>query len=483
MVAKAKIHTHILGVCGTFMAGVATLAKSLGREVSGIDANVYPPMSTYLESLNIELLEGYKLSNFNSNFNSNGSRAPEAEIESEVIIGNVISRGNPVLEEILAKNISYLSGPEWLAKNILKNKWRIVVAGTHGKTTTASMIAWILEKAGLNPGFLIGGIPQNFGVSARLTSSEFFVVEGDEYDTAFSDKRSKFVHYGPRTLVLNNLEYDHADIFPNIEAIERQFHHGVRLVPHNGLVIANFSYSSLKNVIDMGLWSPLQSVVSAADEKEKAKAKADWNVNLLAPDASCFEVIFQGKVLGKVQWSLLGEHNAHNALSAIAAAFHVGVDPQVALQALESFEGVKRRLQCRGEINGVRVYDDFAHHPTAIAVTLHGMKASQVSGKGRVIAVLEPRSNTMRLGEHRENLEKSIKDADYVVIYEPPNLSWNMAEVFKSAHMPVKIFQTIDQIVAHLVEIQEPGDRIIIMSNGGFGNIHEKLLTELSHRN
>jgi UDP-N-acetylmuramate: L-alanyl-gamma-D-glutamyl-meso-diaminopimelate ligase len=471
-VPESKIYTHILGVCGTFMAGVATLAKALGREVSGIDANIYPPMSTYLKSLNIDLSEGYQVSNFKISKNA------EAEAEAEIVIGNVISRGNPVLEEILAKNMSYLSGPEWLAKNILKNKWRIVVAGTHGKTTTASMIAWILEKAGLNPGFLIGGIPENFGVSARLTSSEFFVVEGDEYDTAFSDKRSKFVHYSPKTLVLNNLEYDHADIFPNVEAIERQFHHVVRLVPQNGLVIANFSYPSLKKVINMGSWSPLQSMISARDEKEKA----DWSVNLLSPDASKFYVIFKEKILGTVNWSLLGEHNAHNALSAIAAAWHVGVDPVISIQALESFEGVKRRLQCRGEVNGVRVYDDFAHHPTAIAVTLHGVKASKNTANpaGRVIAVLEPRSNTMRLGEHRENLVKAIQDADYVVIYEPPNLSWNMQEVFKNALMPVKIFQTIDQIINHLSEIKIMGDRIVIMSNGGFENIHEKLLEKLS---
>jgi UDP-N-acetylmuramate: L-alanyl-gamma-D-glutamyl-meso-diaminopimelate ligase len=466
-----KIHTHILGVCGTFMAGIATLAQELGRDVSGMDANIYPPMSTYLEGLNIQLLEGYKISNFEKVLRP----------DLELVIGNVISRGNPVLEEILAKNLGYLSGPEWLARNILKDKWRIVVAGTHGKTTTASMITWILEKAGLNPGFLIGGIPENFGVSARLTSSEFFVVEGDEYDTAFNDKRSKFVHYGPKTLVLNNLEYDHADIFPNIEAIERQFHHVVRLVPNNGCVIANFSYPSINKVIEMGLWSTLESIVEARDSKKSEEKTADWQVNLLKPDASSFEVIFEGKVLGVVSWDVLGQHNAHNALSAIAAARHAGVDPSVAIKALGEFKGVKRRLQLRGEVKGVRVYDDFAHHPTAIAVTLQGIQSSVEKGDpGRIIAVLEPRSNTMRLGEHRENLAKSICHADEVVIYEPPNLNWAMADVFKDSKVPVKIFKTTDQIIEYLAETQKKGDRIVIMSNGGFENIHEKLLKTLA---
>jgi UDP-N-acetylmuramate: L-alanyl-gamma-D-glutamyl-meso-diaminopimelate ligase len=452
--------THILGMCGTFMAGVATLAKALGREVSGLDANVYPPMSTYLESLNIAVLEGYTLDNFYQKANISSG--------DEIIIGNVISRGNRVLEEILNQNMPYQSGPQWLSTNILQDKWRIVVAGTHGKTTTSSMIAWILEKAGLEPGFLIGGIPENFGVSARLTNSPFFVVEGDEYDTAFSDKRSKFVHYGPKTLVLNNLEYDHADIFPNVEAIERQFHHGVRLVPSDGRVIANSHYPSIENVLKMGVWSTVERLY------------IDWNFSLFKQDASSFDVTFRGKTLGRVTWDLCGKHNAENALSAIAAAVHVGVDPLQAIESLSSFKGVMRRMQCRGEVGGVRVYDDFAHHPTAISVTLEGVKSS--SSEGRVIAVLEPRSNTMRLGQHRAELAKSIVSADRVLVYEPANLTWNMSEVFENSSIPVDIFSSTEAIIDRLLSIVAPQDRVVVMSNGGFENIHERLLQKLREK-
>ncbi len=450
---------HILGICGTFMAGIATLAKSLGREVSGMDANVYPPMSTYLSSLKIPVFEGYSLGNF---YEKAGVQAAD-----EIIVGNVIARGNPVLEEILSKNRPYLSGPEWLKKNILEDKWRMVVAGTHGKTTTASMLAWILEQAGLNPGFLIGGLPQNFGVSARLTESPFFVVEGDEYDTAFSDKRSKFVHYGPKTLVLNNLEYDHADIFPNLEAIERQFHHGVRLVPQNGLIIANAKSPAIERVLKMGVWSPVQRI------------HGDWSYSLLKADASRFAVHFQGEKIGEVSWHLGGKHNIENALSAIAAAKHVGVDPLIAMQALSSFQGVMRRMQCRGEVKGIRVYDDFAHHPTAIAVTLEGAKAAMKTG--RLIAVLEPRSNTMRLGEHREQLAQSVSSADYLIMYEPPHLSWKLSEVFEGLSLPVKIFASTQAVVEHLGEMARAEDHIVIMSNGGFENIHERLLQHLQN--
>jgi UDP-N-acetylmuramate: L-alanyl-gamma-D-glutamyl-meso-diaminopimelate ligase len=325
-----------------------------------------------------------------------------------------------------------------------------------------------LEKAGLNPGFLIGGIPENFGVSARLTDSPFFVVEGDEYDTAFSDKRSKFVHYGPKTFVLNNLEYDHADIFPNIEAIERQFHHGVRLVPANGCVIANSHYPSIEKVLNMGCFSPIERLY------------VDWTFTLVKEDASSFEVKFKGKTLGKVTWDLCGKHNAENALSAIAAVVHAGVDPLQAIEALGSFKGVMRRMQCRGEVGGIRVYDDFAHHPTAIAVTLEGFKSS--AGKGRVIAVLEPRSNTMRLGEHRKNLVRSIASADQVLVYEPANLTWNMAEVFKVSTVPVEIFPSTEAIIDRLISMAVPEDRIVVMSNGGFENIHERLLKKLREK-
>jgi len=435
------------------MAGIATLAKARGHQVTGMDQNIYPPMSNYLEDLGIQST-CYTLENL------------PTEVD-DFVIGNVISRGNPVLEYILSNNLPYLSGPEWLAKHILPKKWRLVVAGTHGKTTTSSMIAWILEATGRNPGFLIGGIPENFGVSARLTDSEFFVIEGDEYDTAFSDKRSKFVHYGPKTFVLNNLEYDHADIFPDLQAIERQFHHGIRLVPKNGLLIANTSYSALLRALELGIYSPLETTIGA---------EADWQLKLLAKDASVFEVFFRGESQGVVKTSMLGEHNAHNALSAIAAVRHLGIPAEEAIAALSTFTGVKRRLQLRGEVRGIRVYDDFAHHPTAIRTTLLGIKASS---SGRVIALLEPRSNTMRMGVHQADLKASLEVADQVHIFEPPHLTWNMAEALQGMKTPWAVHPEIESMVESVIQTLKPGDQIIVMSNGGFAGIHEKLLRAL----
>ena len=461
------MHIHILGICGTFMGGIAVLAKEAGHKVTGCDANVYPPMSTQLEAQGIELIEGFDPS--------------QTKLNPDVyVIGNVVSRGNPLMEEILNKGLPFISGPQWLAENILhpqgeQSKWVLAVAGTHGKTTTSSMLAWVLEYAGLAPGFLIGGVPQNFSVSARLpqtpkqdskSKSPFFVIEADEYDTAFFDKRSKFVHYGPRTAVLNNLEFDHADIFADLHAIETQFHHLVRTVPQQGLVVSNGREESLDRVIKRGCWTPV----------EKFGVTDGWQAGDADPNGS-FDVLFNGQKLGRVEWELLGEHNRMNALAALAAARHVGVSVEVGIAALSQFQNVKRRMELRGIENGISVYDDFAHHPTAITTTVAGLRAKV--GKSRILAVLEPRSNTMKLGVMKQALPASLVDADLVFCYGA-NLGWDAKEALAPIAQKSAVFDDLDAMVKAIVKEAKNGDQILVMSNGGFGGIHQKLLTALA---
>ncbi|HEY0587037.1 MAG TPA: UDP-N-acetylmuramate:L-alanyl-gamma-D-glutamyl-meso-diaminopimelate ligase [Pseudoduganella sp.] len=454
------MHIHILGICGTFMGGLAVLAKEAGHRVTGCDANVYPPMSTQLEAQGIELIQGF---------------GPEqVELNPDLyVIGNVVSRGNPLIEEIMNRNLPMISGPQWIGEHILKDKWVLSVAGTHGKTTTSAMVAWILEHAGYAPGFLIGGIPQNFGISARLTgpgaNSEFFVIEADEYDTAFFDKRSKFVHYHSKTAILNNLEYDHADIFPDIGAIETQFHHLVRTVPGIGRVIANADEASLQRVLKRGCWSEKETFGSAQG--------ADWTMAEHA-DGS-FDVIFKGAKAATVNWQLTGKHNRSNALAAIAAARHVGVPIEVAAQALGSFQSVKRRMEVRGTVNGVTVYDDFAHHPTAIETTVGGLR-QKISQSGRILAVLEPRSNTMKLGTMKDALPGSLKEADLVFGFgSEAALGWKLGEALSPMGNMASAYDDLDAMVNAIVAQAKPGDHIIVMSNGGFGGVHQKLLEAL----
>ena len=451
------MHIHILGICGTFMGGIALLAREMGVRVSGSDAGVYPPMSTQLEEQGIVLHEGYAPDQL--------SPAPD-----QVVIGNALSRGNPAVERVLNERLAYTSGAQWLAEHVLADRWVLAVAGTHGKTSTASLLAWILEYAGLSPGFLIGGIPANFGVSARLGSAPFFVVEADEYDTAFFDKRSKFVHYRPRTLVLNNLEFDHADIFPDLAAIKRQFHHLVRTVPGNGLIIKNADDANLAEVLAMGCWTPREAVSLIGHE-------AAWQVRRQSTDGSRFDVLLDGVPAGTVNWPQIGEHNMHNALAAIAAARHAGVPVSVAIEALAEFQGVKRRMEVRGRINGVTVYDDFAHHPTAIATTLQGLR-NQV-GSARILLVLEPRSNTMRMGVHSETLAASMQGADRVWMHEPGDLAWSLSDMARASGVPTSVSGSVEAIIEEVVRETRSGDHILIMSNGGFGGIHEKLLSRL----
>ncbi len=452
------MHIHILGICGTFMGGVALLARQLGYNVSGCDANVYPPMSTQLADAGINIIEGFDPAQF----------TPEPDL---VVVGNAMSRGNPAVEYMLERGLVYTSGPAFLADYLLKNRWVLAVAGTHGKTTTASMLAWILEYAGLNPGFLIGGIPHNFGLSARQGSEPFFVVEADEYDSAFFDKRSKFVHYRPRTLILNNLEFDHADIFADLAAIQRQFHHLVRTVPGNGLIIAPCEDSALREVLQQGCWTPC----------EYLNDQAAWHVIDKSDDGSSFTVMFAGKEIGMVDWQLIGDHNVSNGLAAIAAARHAGVIAEHAVEALCHFENVKRRMEVRGVVDDITVYDDFAHHPTAIASTLRGLRHKV--GEERIIAVLELRSNTMQMGVHRETLAASLAEADRLVIYQPDDLSWDLASVAESVAMPVSLLNSVAKIVEMVAKMAGPQDHILIMSNGGFGGIHELLLEKLRDKN
>ncbi|OFZ68107.1 MAG: UDP-N-acetylmuramate:L-alanyl-gamma-D-glutamyl-meso-diaminopimelate ligase [Betaproteobacteria bacterium RBG_16_56_24] len=455
------MHTHILGICGTFMGGIAALAKQSGHRVTGCDANVYPPMSTQLEAQGIELIEGFGVE--------------QIELKPDVfVIGNVVSRGNPLMEEILNRNLSHISGPQWLADNLLHDKWVLGVAGTHGKTTTSAMLAWILEYAGLKPGFLIGGVPQNFGVSARLgplpsppgggVGGSFFVIEADEYDTAFFDKRSKFVHYHPRTAILNNLEFDHADIFDDLAAIETQFHHLVRTIPGNGLIVSNGREAALDRVLLRGCWTPV----------ERFGTDDGWQI-----DADN-RVTLNGNTQGVLRWDLLGEHNRQNALAALAAARHAGVPVTQGLAALREFRNVKRRMEVRGVVNGIAVYDDFAHHPTAIATTLGGLRSKV--GKERILAVLEPRSNTMKLGVMKDALPESLKDADLVFCYAG-GLGWDVRSALAPLGDKVTIEDDIAALIRKIAAVARHGDHILVMSNGGFGGIHEKLLGILDGNN
>lgn len=495
------MHIHILGICGTFMGGIAVLAQAAGHTVTGCDANVYPPMSTQLEAQGIKLIEGF---------------SPEqTKLNPDIyVIGNVVTRGNPLMEEILNQGLPYISGPQWLSENVLQGKWVMAVAGTHGKTTTSSMLAWVLEYAGLAPGFLIGGVPENFGVSARLPQispndsnhpknqdlagdtrraahskqdstpeygalastaqhrsankddfSPFFVIEADEYDTAFFDKRSKFVHYRPRTAILNNLEFDHADIFEDLTAIEKQFHHLVRTVPQLGLVVKNGKEASLERVIAKGCWTPV----------EDFGTNANWQLANASGDGS-FDVLYQGQTQGRVTWDLMGEHNQMNALAVIAAARHAGVAVETSIAALGAFKNVKRRMETKGTVNGVTVYDDFAHHPTAIETTVAGLRAKV--GQARIIAVLEPRSNTMKLGVMKDALPASLAQADTVFCYSA-NLGWDAAAALQPIAHKASTFDDLTQLVNAIASTAKAGDHILVMSNGGFGGIHQKILDQL----
>ena len=446
------MHIHILGICGTFMGGVAALAREAGFRVTGTDANVYPPMSDQLRALGIDLIEGYS--------------ADQLALKPDCfVIGNVVTRGNPLAEAILDAGAAYTSGPQWLADNVLRERWVLAVAGTHGKTTTTSMLAWILEHAGYTPGFLIGGVATDFGVSARLgqphNGRSHFVIEADEYDTAFFDKRSKFVHYRPRTAVLNNLEYDHADIFPDVASIRKQFHHLVRTIPSTGRIITNALDAELTQTLAMGCWS----------EREAFASDQGWHF------VGETQVDFGGQRFGELQLDMPGLHNRLNALAAIAAARHVGVAPEKAMDALAVFQGVKRRLELRGDVHGVKVYDDFAHHPTAIAATVGALKKRVPKGE-RVIAVFEPRSNTMKLGAMRARLAESLFDADHVYSYSG-GLGWSVAESLQALGTRAEDFADIDALVTAVVNAAKAGDHILIMSNGGFGGIHQRILNQL----
>ncbi|MEW8184507.1 MAG: UDP-N-acetylmuramate:L-alanyl-gamma-D-glutamyl-meso-diaminopimelate ligase [Candidatus Thiodiazotropha endolucinida] len=450
------MHIHILGICGTFMGGIALLARALGHRVSGSDANVYPPMSTQLEQAGIDLMEGFEADHLQP--------APDM-----VVVGNAMSRGNPAVEAMLNRGLPYTSGPQWLTEHVLQGRWVLAVAGTHGKTSTASLLAWILEQAGLQPGFLIGGVPENFGLSARLGDSPFFVVEADEYDTAFFDKRSKFVHYRPRTLIMNNLEFDHADIFDDLAMIQRQFHHLVRTVPAEGLIISPLSDGNISDVLDMGVWTPLEFF--------DPEIEAGWHAEHTAADGHSFDVVCEGEMQGRVSWELIGNHNVANALAALAAARHAGVRPGVAIDAFSGFKNVKRRMELCGEVNGVRVYDDFAHHPTAIATTLDGLR-KQV-GDARIIALLEPRSNTMKRGVHADRLADALRAADQVMMFMPEDLQWDAAAALASLGDRAELFSDTASMVSLAVEMSRPGDHILVMSNGGFEAIHQRLLDAL----
>ena len=452
------MHIHILGICGTFMGGVALLARALGHRVSGSDANVYPPMSTQLEAAGIQLMTGYAPEHLQP--------APDC-----VVVGNAMSRGNPAVEHMLDKGLPYSSGPQWLAEHVLQGRWVLAVAGTHGKTSTASLLTWILEEAGLSPGFLIGGVPENFGISARLGKAPYFVVEADEYDTAFFDKRSKFVHYRPRTLILNNLEFDHADIFDDLKMIQRQFHHLVRTVPASGLIIAPAGEPVMDEMLSMGCWTRLERF-SIAD------GGAHWHPKDATPAGGAFDVWFEQCPQGRVEWGLSGRHNISNALAAVAAARHAGVQPQQAIRSLTGFLNVKRRMELRGVAAGVRVYDDFAHHPTAIETTVQGLRA-QVGSGTRIIAILEPRSNTMRMGVHASRLPLALDEADLVLVYSPNNLDWNAAEIFAPMGERVVVSDSVETIVSHVAANATAGDHVLVMSNGGFEGIHQRLLDAL----
>lgn len=457
------MHIHILGICGTFMGSLAQLGVEKGLKVTGCDANVYPPMSTQLQQAGIEIVDGFELSQL------------KEEIDLYVI-GNSMSRGNPLVEEILNRGLPYTSGPQFFADHILPGKWVLGVAGTHGKTTTSSMLAWILEYAGFEPGFLIGGVPGNFSVSARLGSSDFFVVEADEYDSAFFDKRSKFVHYKIRTAILNNLEFDHADIFDSLADIQKQFHHLVRTVAGNGQLIYPAEEENLQQVLNKGSWSPTQTFGSS-------DADSEWQAKAIAEDCSKFLVLHQGEVVGEVEWLQCGNHNMMNGLAAIIAARHVGIAPELAAEALNKFEGVKRRMEVLAEISGVTVYDDFAHHPTAIATTLEGLRNKV--GEEQIIAVIEPRSNTMKMGVHRDRLAGSVELADRVFWFQPDGADFSLQEIAQASrpetHIEKRLDQLLDEVCRAANETRHKKVHIVIMSNGGFGGFHQKLVSRLAN--
>ena len=449
---------NILGICGTFMGGIAVLAKQAGFTVKGCDQNVYPPMSSQLEEQGIKLTQGF---------------THDLDIgNSKIVVGNAMSRGNPAIETMLNENADYTSGPQWLAENILKDKHVLAVSGTHGKTTTASMLAWILEYAGLEPGFLIGGVPKDFGISARLGNSKYFVVEADEYDTAFFDKRSKFIHYRPSTLIINNLEFDHADIFDDLAAIQRQFHHVVRTVPGNGKVIYKAEEDSIKEVLNQGCWSKNESF---AIENQQG-----WGATNISADGSEFEVTRNNQTIAKVSWNQHGMHNIENAIATVAAAEHIGIEPETATKALSKFTGVARRMDVRGQVNGTTVYDDFAHHPTAIKTTVDGLRRR--IGEDRIIAVLEPRSNTMKMGVNSEELADSLQHADLVFMHKPDGITWDIESVCKEIGSHAVLSDSVEQIVKEVVWETQKNDHILVMSNGAFEDIHNKIIAELEKK-
>jgi UDP-N-acetylmuramate: L-alanyl-gamma-D-glutamyl-meso-diaminopimelate ligase len=450
------MHIHILGICGTFMAGIARLARELGMTVTGSDAHAYPPMSEQLAALGIHVATGYDPAHLDP--------VPDC-----VVIGNAMTRGNPAVEYVLDKGLRFTSGPAWLAEHVLSRHWVLAVSGTHGKTTTTSMLAWILECAGREPGFLVGGVPENFGQSARM-GKNCFVVEADEYDSAFFDKRSKFIHYLPRTLVINNLEFDHADIFDDLAAIRRQFHHLVRTVPASGRILRPRPDAEIDRLMDMGCWTPLQTFTTG-------EADADWRATMTAADGTAFEIARAGNTIASVRWQLLGRHNVSNALAAVAAAEHAGVDPAQACAALESFRNVKRRLEVRGRVGGITVYDDFAHHPTAIRATLDAMRAHV--GKKRIIAVLDPASNTMRSGVHRDTLGDALTPADAAWIHRSPSIEWDIGALEKSPGSTLRVVDDLDALIAAVCHQARADDHVIVMSNSGFSGFHQRLLDAL----
>jgi UDP-N-acetylmuramate: L-alanyl-gamma-D-glutamyl-meso-diaminopimelate ligase len=453
------LHLHIIGVCGTFMGGIAAIAREAGHRVTGSDRNVYPPMSTQLAALGVEVIEGYE--------------PDQLKLNPDVfVVGNVMSRGNALVEALLDSGRPYESGPEWLARNVLQGRWVLGVAGTHGKTTTTGLLTWILEHAGLAPGFLVGGVPLDFNVSARLGGGRHFVVEADEYDTAFFDKRAKFVHYRPRTAILNNLEHDHADIYPDVASIQKQFHLLLRTVPSNGRLVVNAADRNLAGVLEMGCWTPVERFTA------EAGIATDWRIDADAANGyASFEVWHGERRVGEVDWNMLGRHNAENALAALVAARHAGVDERVALEALRRFAGVRRRLEVRGTVRGVVVYDDFAHHPTAITTTLDAVRRK--ARDGRVIAVLEPRSNTMKLGTHKSALAESLRSADRVFVYQSPEVKWDVADAMQPLGTLATVHTDLGQLTAALAAAARAGDHLVLMSNGSFGGLHERLLDAL----
>lgn len=451
-------HIHILGICGTFMGGVAILAKQMGYKVTGSDTNVYPPMSTFLQDRGIEIIPHFEVSQLQP--------APDM-----VIVGNAMKRGNPCIEYVLENRLPYMSGPQWLHDHLLRHCWVLAVSGTHGKTTTTGMLSWILEKCGKKPGFLIGGISGNFGVSARLGESEYFVIEADEYDTAFFDKRSKFVHYNPKTLIINNIGFDHADIFDDIQAIQRQFHHMIRTMPASGLVLSSANEKTVQQTLAMGCWSETQFL---GEDKE-------WFAQRLTNDCTQFAVFHQGEKVAEVHWNIVGQHNMHNALMAIASAHHIGIDIPQACEALSTFISPKRRLELKGEVNQITVYDDFAHHPAEILATLTALR-DKVGANQRILAVLEPRSNTMKMGVHKDEIAPSLARADVVFFYQPDNIGWDVVDIVDQCMQPATWSVNLDKLVEMIVQEAKPTDHILVMSNGSFGGIHQKLLDRLQSK-